>query len=288
MRTRIISILLFTMTNVITANAWSDGVSLKPVFKPGQEYRYAINVSVDTQVTPTGTNGIAGSVHRETEATVVLRALAIENGEVTNEAIIEAITSHTTVDGVDRPGTGTSLIGQKIQYRLDAQGRVAKIFLPVAATETGLPDLIFSLTRWSPAGEVAVGQTWCAGGENCIGDLGYISGITEIPKSVAVLYKLSSLSDSKATVEGAITLNQSGSSLLTTKEARIDVAVIAAGKGSSLVEYDVAGSRIITATTETTLEGRLSTTPPTRAGEKLQPREGSVVEKAKFSVRLIQ
>jgi hypothetical protein len=68
-KSRIISILLFTITTAITASAQSGRVSLRPVLKPGQENRYVFNATVDTRVTPAGSNGIASSVHRETVAT---------------------------------------------------------------------------------------------------------------------------------------------------------------------------------------------------------------------------
>jgi hypothetical protein len=64
--------------------------------------------------------------------------------------------------------------------------------------------------------------------------------------------------------------------------------VIAAGKGSALVEYDIAAQRIVAATTETSVEGRLANIPPAAKGAKLEPREGSVVETAKFSIKLVQ
>ncbi|MEK6323537.1 MAG: hypothetical protein AABN33_18005 [Acidobacteriota bacterium] len=290
-KTNIISILLVT-TTVITASAQVGRVSLRPVFKPGQEYRYLINGSVDTHVTPTGSNGIASNVHRETVATVVIRALVSEKGDLTNEAVIEAITTRTTVDGVDRPTADASLAGRKIEYQLDSEDKVMKVSLPETVSETGLAQVIFSLGRWAPPGEVAVGQTWGqgSGGENLAGNFEYISAtpIGEITKRATIAYKLSSVNGSKALIEGAITLNQSGTSLLTTKDARIDVGVIAAGNGRTIIEYDVAASRIIAATTETSIEGRLSNTLPKGEGEKLQPREGTLVEKSKSSIKLIQ
>ena len=289
-KTTVISILLLTMTMVITVSA-QGRVSLKPVFKPGQEYRYLINASVDTQVTPTGSNGIASNVRRETAATVVIRAAVNEKGDLTNEAVIESITIRTTVDGVDKPAAG-SLVGRKIEYQLDSDDRVRKVSLPETISETGLAQVIFSLGRWAPAGEVAVGQTWgqISGGENLAGDFEYISATTstEFSKRATIFYKLSSVNGFKAMIEGAITLNKSGTSLLTTRDARIDVGVIAAGNGKTLIEYDVAGSRIIAAITETSFEGRLSNMLPTREGEKLQPREGTFIETAKSSVKLIQ
>ncbi|PYT09097.1 MAG: hypothetical protein DMF60_03260 [Acidobacteria bacterium] len=291
-KTRIISILLVTVTMVLTASAQQGRVSLKPVFKPGQEYRYLINASVDTHVTPTGPNGIASNVHRETVATVVIRAVVTDKGDFINEALIESLTTRTTVDGVDKPAAGGPLVGRKIEYRLDSEDRVIKVSLPETISETGLAQVILGLGRWAPAGEVAVGQTWGLGsaGENLGGDFEYISATTgnEISKRATISYKLSSVNGSKAIIEGAITLNKSGTSLLTTRDARIDVGVIAAGGGKTLIEYDVAGSRIIAATTETSFEGRLSNTLPTGEGERPQPRESTLIEKAKTSVRLIQ
>lgn len=289
---RVISILLLAITSVITASAQVGRVSLRPVFKPGQEYRYVINGSVDTQVTPTGPNGIASHIHRETVATVVIRAVVSAKGDVTNEAVIEALTIRTTVDGVEKPATGNSLAGQKIEYRLDSEDRVIKVLLPETAGATGLPQLIFSMGRWAPLGEVAVGQTWGPnpGAENLFGGFEYIAvtTIAELSKSAVVDFKLSAVNGSNALVEGTITLKQSGTSLLTNKDARIDVGVIAAGSGKTKIEFDLAASRIMSATTETSIEGRLSHTLPTGEGEKLQPRESKVVETAKTSVKLIQ
>ena len=289
-KNRIIPISLLLITMVISASAQSR-VSLKPVFKPGQEYRYLINASVDTKVTPAGSNGIASNVHRETVATVLIRATATEKGDVTNEALIESIIVRTTVDGVEKPASGGLLVGRKIEYQLDSQDRVMKASLPETVSETGLAQVIFSLGRWAPSGEVAVGQTWGPGSVGEVaGDFEYISATmnAEISKRATISYKLSSVNGSRATIEGAITLNKSGTSLLTTRDARIDVGVIAAGNGKTLIEYDVAGSRIIAATTETSFEGRLSNTLPTGEGEKPQPREGTLVETAKSSVKLIQ
>lgn len=292
LKTRSILFLLFAITTVITASAQVGRVSLRPVFKPGQEYRYVINGSVDTHVTPAGPNGIASTIHRETVATVVIRAVAGDKGTLTNEAVIEAITTRTTVDGVERPAAGNSLAGQKIEYRLDSEDNLMKVRLPETAPETGLPQLLFSLGRWAPPSEVAVGQTWGQGPgtENLAGNFEYIglTTIAEISKRAAIAYKLASVNGSTALIEGAITLSQSGLSLLTTKDARIDVVVIASGSGRTTIEFDVAASRIISITTETSIEGRLSNTLPKAEGEKLQPRESKVVETAKTSVKLMQ
>jgi hypothetical protein len=289
---RIIFSLLLILLTSISAIAQSSRVSLKPLLKPDQEYRYVINASVDTRVQPTNANGIASNVHRETTATVLLRGVANEKSGFTNEAVIEAITTRTTVDGIDRPATGSSLVGLKIEYRLDQMGRLVKASFTKAAVETGLAELIFNLTKWVPTTEVEVGQTWGTGsaGESLIGDYGYFyaSAVSDITKGATLSYRLSRVDGDKALVEGAIALNQSGAALLTTKDGGLSVNVIAAGKGSTRVEYDVAASRIVEATTETSLEGRLANIPPAAAGQKLQPREGSLAETAKFSVKLVK
>lgn len=150
--------------------------------------------------------------------------------------------------------------------------------------------MLFSLTKWVPASEVTVGQTWGngAGSESLSGDYGYVAAtnISEIVTGARISYTLSGIQGDNALVQGVIALNQSGAAQLTTKQGPLSVNVIAAGKGSSRVEYDIAASRIISATTETSLEGRLSNIPPAAKGAKLQPREGSVVETARFSIKL--
>jgi hypothetical protein len=280
--------LVFSLIASTSASAQARQVSLKPVLKPGQENRYVITISVDTRVTPTAANGLATVVHKESTATVLLRGVASDKGE----AVVEAFASRTTLDGVDTSSAETSLVGQKIEYQLDSQGRAVRVSFPPAAGETGLAELLFSLARWVPSNEVSVGQTWgqSIAIDSLTGDYGYISApsLAEIPKSAAVSYRLSSLDGDKAVIDGAITLNQNGSGSLTTKQSRLNVTAIAEGKGSTRVEYDLSASRIIAATTETSFEGRLMNMAPTREGEKLQPREGSIVETAKFSIKLVQ
>ena len=279
--------LVFSLIASTSASAQARQVSLKPELKPGQENRYVITISVDTRVTPTGANGIATVVHKESTATVLLSSVASDKGE----AVVEAFTTRTTFDGVDTPGPETSLVGQKIEYQLDSQGRAVRVSFPPAAGETGLAELLFSLARWVPSNEVSVGQTWgqSIAIDSLAGDYGYISApsIAEIPKSAAVSYRLSSLDGDKAVIDGAITLNQNGSGSLTTRQSRLNVTAIAEGKGNTRVVYDLGASRIIAATTETSFEGRLVNMAPTREGEKLQPREGSIVETAKFSIKLV-
>jgi hypothetical protein len=277
---------LFLMFMVSMTAAAQSSVSLKPVIKVGEENRYAVDAVVDTRVTPTGGGGIASDVHRETTATVLLRAITDEKGAPAYEAVIEAIMTHTSVDGIGQPADEASLLGQKIEYRLDSTGQLAKASFPEAASGTGLPELILSLTRWAPASEVTVGQSWGTGA----GDYGYIAapGMAEVARGSVVSYRLSSLAGGKAVVEGTITLKQSGASLVRTAEGKLNVNAVATGKGSSHIEYDATAGHIIAATTETSLSGRLANIPPAPEGQKLQPREGSVVENAKFSIRLVQ
>ncbi|HEX8184325.1 MAG TPA: hypothetical protein VF747_06230, partial [Blastocatellia bacterium] len=230
-------------------------------------------------------------VHRELTATIIVRTGASEKGGIIHEATIESISSRAAVDGADNePGAG-SLAGQKIEFMLDDSGRVAKCSIPQKAADAGLAELIFSLTSWIPSTDVSVGQSWGPGeGNTLAGEYGYISStrIADISKGAITTYKLAGVDGGKAMIEGEIALSQSGASILTTKDGRMNVNVIAAGKGTTRVEYDVKGRRIINATTDTTLEGRLAHIAPTREGEKMQPREGALVETSKFSIKLVE
>jgi hypothetical protein len=275
-----------------SAFAQARQVSLKPVLKPGQESRYSFNISVDTRVTPTGDQGLASVIHKETTTTVLLRGVASEKSEASYEAEIETFTSRTTLDGADVPDGLASPVGAKIEYSLDSLGRPTNVKFPMPAWKSGLTELLLSLARWVPSNEVSVGLTWgqSIAIDSLEGDYGYISSpsLAEIPKRAAVSYKLSSLDGDRAVIEGAITLNQNGSCSLTTKQGRLNVTTIAEGKGSTRVDYDVSAGQVIAATTETSFEGRLMNMAPTRAGEKHQPREGTVTETAKFSIKLVQ
>jgi hypothetical protein len=284
--------LFFSLLASPYASAQPPQVSLKPVLKPGQENRYVINISVDTRVTPSGADGLASVVHKETTATVLLSGAASDKGNASNQAVIEACTTRATIDGVDASTPDTPLVGQKIEYDLDLQGRAIRTSFPQAAGSTGLAELLLSLARWAPSNNVSVGQTWgqSIAIDSLTGDYGYIAapGIAEIPKRASVSYKLSSLDGGIAVIDGAITLNQRGSCSLTTRQGRLNVTAIADGKGSTRVEFDLSASRIIAATTETSFEGRLVHIAATREGERPQPREGSVVETARFSIKLVQ
>jgi hypothetical protein len=291
-RTRIIFISLLLLMWTPGAGAQTGRVTLKPNVKPGQENRYEVNASVHTLVTPKGANGIGSDVRRELAATVVVRTGVGEKGGIIHEATIESISSRAAIEGVDNSPGAASLVGQKIEFVLDASGRVAKCSIPQKAADAGLAELIFSLTSWVPSADVSVGQSWGPpdAKSDLAGEYGYISTnrIADISKGATTVYKLTGLDNTKAIIEGAIALNQSGASVLTTKDGRVNVNVLAAGKGTARVEYDVEGGRIINATTDTTLEGRLVNVAPTREGEKMQPREGALVETSRFSIKLIQ
>lgn len=289
---RLILGLIFSLLLSSSASAQSRQVSLKPVLKPGQENRYVVNISVETRVTASGDDGLASVLVKETTATVLLRGVAGEKGEPSNQAIIEAFTTRATLDGADTSTPDTSMVGQKIEYDLDSQGRAIRSSFPLSTGRTGLAELLFSLARWIPSNDVSVGQTWgqSIAIDSLSGDYGYVAApsIAEIPKRASVSYKLSSLEGDKAVIDGVITLNQGGSSSLTTKQGRLNVTATGDGHGNTRVEYDMSASRIISATTETSFEGRVIHIAPTRKGEKPQPREGSVVETAKFSIKLAQ
>jgi hypothetical protein len=289
---RLILGLILSLLVSSSASAQSRQVSLRPVLKPGQENRYVVNISVETRVTASGDDGLASILIKETTATVLLRGVAGEKGNVSNEAVIEAFTTRATVDGAETSTPDTSMVGQKIEYDLDSQGRATRSSFPLPAGRAGLAELLFSLARWVPSNDVSVGQSWgqAIAIDSLSCDYGYAAApsLAEIPKRASVSYKLSSLEGDKAVIEGAIALNQSGSCLLTTKQSRLNVTATGNGKGSTRVEYELSGSRVISATTETSFEGRLIHIAPTREGEKPQPREGSVVETAKFSIKLAQ
>ncbi|HKP85370.1 MAG TPA: hypothetical protein VJZ26_04690 [Blastocatellia bacterium] len=291
-RTRIIFISLLLLMIAVSAGAQTGRVALKPNIKAGQESRYEINASVHTLVTPKGAGGIASDVRREVAATVVVRTSVNEKGGVLHEATIESINTRASVDGVDNSSPAAPLADQKIEFVLDDSGRVTKCSIPQKAVDAGLAELIFSLTSWIPSADVSVGQSWGSGAPESAasGEYGYISTtkIADISKGAATTYRLAGVEANKAVIEGAIALNQSGGSVLTTKDGRMNVNVLATGKGSTRVEYDLEGSRIINATTDTTLEGRLVNVAPTREGEKMQPREGSLVETSKFSIKLLK
>ncbi|HKP10708.1 MAG TPA: hypothetical protein VJZ91_01310, partial [Blastocatellia bacterium] len=312
----------------INVLAQDGGVSLKPILKPGQEARYSLSGSVETQITPAGANGIGGAERRELSATVLLRAgvpatlltdsqtLQKLGSPVTGntvagmglpysseryiyqsntqskdvvyyEAVIEALDARATVNGLESPLNVKGVVGQKIGFTLDAAGYIVRCVAPTEAARAGLIDLLFSMLSWSPAQPSAVGQTWGTPAGSDQPGYGYVSAaaMSSVPKSAQTAYTFKALDGGRAVVEGAITLRQPGASMLEMPAARVKVNLIASGGGTTRVEYDVTSNRIASAASESTLKGRVVNIPPTREGEKMQPREGALVETAKFSIR---
>ena len=315
-RVQLIAMFVVVLLAFARVSAQTGGVLLKPVLKVGEEARYLINGSVDEQVTPEGVGGIAGKVRRTVSATLLLRAKVQPSASLTEnepvspilasltrkagmpgddlsyyEAIIEAFEAHTVIDGVEKPATAEGIVGQKIEFELDAAGNVAKCMLPVEAVRAGLVELVLGLTTWAPVTPLEVGQTWGNLRTNTgIGNYGYINTarLSDISRRAKTAYTFTSLKDDRAVIDGTIELRQDGASMLDFPAGPTRVNAIASGNGSTHIEVDVASRRIVSATSETVLNGKLVNIPPTREGEKMQPRAGALVETAKFSIKLIQ
>ena len=317
-----IAILFVTLLAAVNAAAQTAGVSLKPLLKPGQEARYSLSAAVDTQVTPSGANGIGGSERRELSATLLLRAgipiapavnkttskkpeTVVSGSEVPYttqtfamgagaaagdavyyEAVIEAFEVRSTVDGVEGLSSGKGVVGQKLAFTLDSTGRLVNCAFPFEVVKAGLPDFLFSLLGWAPKAPLEVGKTWEP--RNPTG-LPYIvaPALSSVPVAANAAYTLSSLSGGKAIVDGVIVLGQPGATMLPVAAVKTKVNLVALGAGTARIEYDVAAGRLASAVTESSLKGRVVHVPPTREGEKMQPREGALVETAKFSVKLL-
>ena len=261
-----------------------DHLSLRPVFKPGDESRYSISVSVETTVTPKGTDGIGGSSRQELTATVLVRTLSLgENGEVNQEALVEAISFSASNGSVASPSSSKEVAGKKIEFTLTPGGYLSKCTIPESRGYLAVADLIFSLARWRPAGEVAVGGSWEAVGRGHM----HSDRLSEIPIGATTVYKLASLTNGSAAIEGAVTLNQTGSSSFNTAGGSIPVSVRAAGKGVANIEVDAITGRVTAGAIESRIEGTLTNIRPTAEGEKIQPREGALVETSRFSIKLV-
>lgn len=268
-----------------TAAAAQDSVSLRPGFKAGDESRYTVRASVETTITPKGSDGIGGSSSRELSATFVLRTLGVsKEAEINQEAVVEAISINSGDAGAVSPPGTKEIAGKKIVFATDASGLLLRCSIPDSPGYLALADLVFSMTRWYPAGEVVVGGSWEAGGQGHM----YTDKLSRIPTGATTVYKLDSLTKGLASIEGAVTLNQSGSSSLNVGGAPLHIGVVASGKGTAHVDVDVSNGRVINGATESRVEGSLLNIQPTAAGEKMHPREGSVVEISKFSIKLIK
>jgi hypothetical protein len=276
-RTTFALLLLLLVTQAAVAVA-QDRVSLRPSFKPGDESRYTISASVETTVTPKGSEGIGGTSRGELTATVLVRTLSLsDSGEANQEALVEAI-SFTSGKGA------VEVAGKRIEFAIAPSGYLSRCSIPESRGYLALADLLFSIARWYPAGEVTIGGSWEANGRGHF----YTDRLSEISMGANTVYKLASLTKGTASIEGAVTLSQSGSSVFNAGGGFINVSVIASGKGTAHVDLDVSTGRIIGGATESRVEGTLLNIQPTAAGQKMQPREGSLVEISRFSIKLIQ
>ncbi len=257
-----------------------ERVSLKPVFTVGQESRYSISATVDTTIAPSGTNGIAANSRRELTATVVVRTVKLgDKGEVYQEVTVEAISLNSKGAATDPPETAE----RKIEFTIAPAGQLVKCSMPNSPGYQIVAELLLSTMAWYPGDEVAVGGSWEAGGHGPV----YTGRLSTISKSATTVYKLASLSKGIASIDGAIMLSENGTSVLNA-EGISDIGVVAGGKGTSRFDFDVAAGRLVGCVTESRLEGKVSNTKPSTAGEKLHTREGSLIETSKFSIKLIQ
>jgi hypothetical protein len=270
------------MCLIAASAAGQERTSLKPVFKEGQQDRYRISAVVETSVTPAGPDGLSSNLRRELTALVSVRTARVgENGEVDREAIIEESLLRVTENGVERKAPQIAS-KSKIEFTLNLSGGLLKCSLP---QEGGaLAEILFALTGWYPREEVAVGQSWRISGHGPF----YSSALSNIPKGATTTYRLASLSDDVAAIEGAVSLNQSGAALLTTREGQLNVNVIAKGSGVARFEYDAIEGRLLGGRSESRLEGKLAHVEPSAAGEKMRSREGTLVETANFSISVVR
>jgi hypothetical protein len=261
-----------------------QSVTVRPGLTGGQQGRYAVTASVETVVTPQGANGLSSVVRKELTATLVLGATSVgEHGEGERVATIESIGFRSIVNGIEQSVNASELVGKKIEYITSPSGHLAKASYPPLAGRLGLAELLFSLGRWFPQSEVAVGQSWDASGQGPF----YSDTLSEISKGAATVYKLVALTGDTAKIEGAVTLDEKGTSTLTTIGGLTDASVIAAGRGTARFDFDIKAGRITDGSTESRLEGRLLHLEPTAKGQKAQPREGSLIETSRFSIKLL-
>ena len=284
MRVRVAFTLLLLMMFAAVAGA-QDRVSLRPNFKAGDESRYTISALVETTVTPKGTTGIGGTSRGELTATVLVRTLSVsKEGEVSQEATVESISFSSKKAGVASPADANETAGKKIEFAMSPSGYLVKCSIPESPGYLALADLLFSMPRWYPAGEVSVGGSWEAAGR---GNL-YTERLSETSMGSNTAYRLVSLAKGLASIDGAVTMKQSGSSVFNAGQGFVNISVIASGKGTAHIDVDAASGLLIGGTTEGRVEGSLLNIQPTAAGEKMQPREGALVETSKFSIKLVQ
>jgi hypothetical protein len=300
-RKKIIAGLGFAMLTSFSASAQTR-VLLKPVVQTGQETRYSVNAVVDTRVTPQGADGITSSVHREVTATLLVRAATVApssvNGTTSESGVpqsnltryefaIESLSASTVVDGAEKRLSSPNLVGRSILLTVDASGTLVRSEMPPDASRIGLGEIVISLFGWAPAAPVAVGESWgSSGADQFVGVFSYIAapGMSDIAKGSTTHYTLSGLNGGRAVVDGAIELNQKGGLLMQIPSGPTKVNGIASGTGTTRIEYDVTAGRLASATTETSVKGRLVNVPPVRDGQPMQVREGALVETARFTI----
>jgi hypothetical protein len=283
MRFRTAITLIVLVTYGAVANA-QDRVSLRPIFKAGDENRYTLSASVETIVTPKGAGGIGGNSRGQLTATVAVRVLSVKDSEIEQEAVVEAISFTSSKAGSTGTPESKEVAGKRIEFAITPAGHLLRCVIPDSPGYLTLADLLFSAFRWFPRADVGVGGTWEADGR---GNL-FTERLSETSMSANTTFKLSSLLKGIASIDGAITLSQSGSSVFNPGGGNVNISVTASGKGSAHIDMDVGAGRIIAGTTESRVEGTLINIQPTAAGEKMNPREGSLVETSKFSITLIK
>jgi hypothetical protein len=275
--------LLILLFYCVVANA-QDRVSLRPGFKAGDENRYNISASVETIVTARGEDGIGGSSRGQLTATVSMRVLSVKDGQIEQQAVIEAISFSLNRAGSTPTSESKEIAGKKIEFGITPSGQLLKCIIPHSPGYLALADLLFSAFRWYPQADVNVGGTWEAVGRGSL----FTERLSDATMRASTTFNLSSLSNGVASIDGTIALQQSGSSVFNPGGGNINVSVIANGKGSSHVDLDIGAGRLIGSTTESRVEGTLVNIQPTAAGEKMNPRKGSLVETSKFSMKLIE
>jgi hypothetical protein len=284
MRFRTAATVLILMIFFGTVANAQDRVSLRPGFNAGEETRYTVSALVETIVTPKGPGGIGGNSRGQLTATISLRVVAVKEGAIEQEAMVEAISFSLSKAGSSGGSDSKDVAGKKIEFTTTPTGQVSKCIIPNSPGYIALADLLFSSFRWYPTADVVVGGTWETVGR---GNL-FTERLSEAAMSATTLYKLAALSKGVATIDGAVTLSQSGSSVFNPGGGSVNVSVIASGKGSAHIDMDVSAGRLISGITENRVEGTIINIQPTAAGEKMNPREGSLVEISKFSIKLIQ
>lgn len=277
--------LILTLACAALAVAQSS-VSLRPIFKTGDESRYTISALVDTNVAPSGSPGLQGNSRRELNVTILIRTVSVsESGDADLEATVEAISFKSTSNiGGPQPPATSDIAGKTIMLKLSPAGQLSKCTLPQSQPYQVVLDLILSLARWYPAREIAVGESWQSDGQGPV----YSAELSPISKRATTSYRLASAEEGTASIEGAVTLSGKGTSAVNPGMSAADVGVVADGSGTARFEVDIATGRLLSGTTESRIEGSLANTHASGEGGKPERRTGSLIEIAKFSIKLVK